>query len=38
MASLKSHKKTPKKEIEKAESIRLEYFKNQLNKINHEIL
>jgi hypothetical protein len=38
MASLKSHKKTPKKEIEKAERIRLEYLENQLNKINYEIL
>ena len=35
---IKKSQKTPKKEIEKAERLRLEYFKNQLNKINHEIL
>ena len=35
---IKKSQKTPKKEIEKAERLRLEYFKNQLNKLNHEIL
>ena len=35
---IKKSQKTPKKEIEKAERIRLEYLENQLNKINHEIL
>ena len=35
---IKKSQKTPKKEIEKAERIRLEYLENQLNKINYEIL
>lgn len=35
---IKKSQKTPKKEIEKAERIRIEYLENQLNKINYEIL
>ena len=35
---IKKSQKTPKKEIEKAERLRLEYLENQLNKINYEIL